>query len=103
MLEFSIVSLSAFVGALNELTKAVSKSVFKKEINRFIPIFSIIYGILLSIIGYRSQVSYFGTNIIEAIFIGLSSGAAATGYHQVGKQLMKTEEQESFDETEEDK
>jgi hypothetical protein len=30
-----------------------------------------------------------GSNLIEAIFIGLSAGAAATGINQVGKQLSK--------------
>jgi cysteine synthase len=30
-----------------------------------------------------------GTNLVEAIFIGISSGASATGINQVGKQLNK--------------
>lgn len=32
-----------------------------------------------------------GNNIIEAIFIGISAGAAATGIHQIGKQFGKTD------------
>ena len=33
-----------------------------------------------------------GNNLIEAIFIGLSAGAAATGVNQVGRQLTKNEQ-----------
>ena len=89
MLEFSIVTISVFVSTLNEITKAIVKGVFKKEINKFIPLFSITYGIVLAIIAFYTGIENFGNNLIEAIFIGLSSGAAAVGYHQVGKQLLK--------------
>lgn len=86
-MEFSIITVSAFVATLNEITKAISKDVFKKDINRFIPLFSVGYGLALGLIAWFSKISGFGTNAIEAAFIGLSSGAAATGYHQIGKQL----------------
>ena len=89
MLEFSIVTISVFVSTLNEITKAIVKGVFKKEINKFIPLFSIAYGIALAITAFYTGIENFGNNLIEAIFIGLSSGAAAVGYHQVGKQLLK--------------
>ena len=89
MLEFSIVTISVFVSTLNEITKAIVKGVFKKDINKFIPLFSITYGIVLAIIAFYTGIENFGNNLIEAIFIGLSSGAAAVGYHQVGKQLLK--------------
>lgn len=91
MLEFSIVTISIFVSTLNEITKSITKGVFNKEINRFIPLFSIAYGIILALAAFYTGLESFGNNIIEAIFIGLSSGAAATGYHQVGKQLFKQE------------
>ena len=48
------------------------------------------YGVILGIAGYYSRVSDFGDTLFEAVFIGISSGAAATGFHQVGKQLAKT-------------
>jgi len=89
MLEFSIVTISVFVSTLNEITKALVKGIFKKEINKFIPLFSIAYGIGLAIIAFYTGIENFGNNLVEAMFIGLSSGAAATGYHQVGKQLFK--------------
>ena len=95
MLEFSIVTISVFVSTLNEITKAIVKGVFKKEINKFIPLFSIAYGIALAITAFYTGIENFGNNLIEAIFIGLSSGAAAVGYHQVGKQLLKPSQQTS--------
>lgn len=89
MLEFSIVTISVFVSTLNEITKTLAKGVFKVEINRFIPLFSIVYGIGLAILAFYTGIENFGNNLVEAMFIGLSSGAAATGYHQIGKQLFK--------------
>ena len=89
MLEFTVVTISVFVSTLNEITKTLVKGVFHKEINRFIPIFSIMYGISLAILAFYTGIENFGNNLIEAMFIGLSSGAAAVGYHQVGKQLFK--------------
>ena len=93
MLEFSIVTISVFVSTLNEITKALAKGVFRKDINKFIPLFSIAYGIGLAIAAFYTGIENFGNNIIQAVFIGLSSGAAAVGYHQVGKQLLKPQEQ----------
>lgn len=89
MIEFSSLTISAFVAVLNEVTKTISKNVFKKDINKFIPIFSIVYGIILGIVGRLFYTESFG-DWVNAIFIGICSGAAATGYHQIGKQLMKT-------------
>ena len=102
MLEFSIVTISVFVSTLNEITKALVKGIFKKEINKFIPLFSIAYGIGLAIIEFYTGIENFGNNLVEAMFIGLSSGAAATGYHQVGKQLFKTENQPTATESTEE-
>ena len=89
-MEFSIVTISAFVGVLNEVVKKIA-SIFNKDINKFIPLFSIGFGIILGICGYFIPNVKMGNNIIEAIFIGISSGAAATGCHQVYKQLKPEE------------
>ncbi len=91
MLEFSIVTISTFVAMLNECTKYFAKLIFKKDIKKYIPIFSVLYGIILSIAGYYMTSVEMGNNIIEAIFIGISAGAAATGIHQIGKQFGKTD------------
>lgn len=89
MLELSIVSISSFVTFLDTVTIVIGRQCFKKDINRFIPIFSLVYGLALGIAGYFTPNINMGSNIIEAIFIGLSAGAAATGINQVGKQLSK--------------
>lgn len=92
MLEFSIISISAFVSVLNELTKTIANNCFKKSINRYIPIFSLVYGVALAITGYYIPDVYFGNNLVEAIFIGLAAGGAAVGVHQTFHQLSKPSE-----------
>ena len=87
MLEFSIATITVFVGFLNELVKFISKKCFDKEINKYIPLFSIGFGIILGVAGYFIPNVTMGNNIIEAIFIGIASGCSATGIHQIGKQL----------------
>ena len=88
MLEFSIITLSSFVTILVSTTKYIA-SLFKKDISYYLPIFAIIYGIILSVCGYYFTDVEMGNNIIEAVFIGISTGAGAVGINQVGKQLNK--------------
>ena len=101
-MEFSIVTISAFVGALNELVKKIA-SIYGKDLNKFIPIFSIVFGIMLGIAGYFIPNVAMGNNIVEAIFIGISAGAAATVCHQVYKQLKPEALPEEAFESEEEK
>lgn len=92
MLQFSIITIGSFVTMLDSITKYIGKFCFKKDISRAIPIFSIIYGVALGICGFYTPGVEMGRNLIEAVFIGLSAGAAATGINQVGKQLNKKED-----------
>lgn len=91
MLEFTAITLAAFVVALNEVVKIIAVAITgdEEKIKRYIPIFSLIFGVILGIIGYFMPNVVMGNNIVEAIFFGLASGASATGYHQVFKQLKK--------------
>ena len=89
MLEFSIITITSFVTILDTCTILIAKSFTKGDFKRFIPIFSLVYGVILGIIGFYMPSVEMGTNIVEAIFVGLSAGAAATGVNQVGKQLGK--------------
>lgn len=91
MLEFSIATIGAFVATLNELTKYVTKTYIKKDISRYIPLFSLLYGLILGISGFFIPNVEMGSNIVEAIFIGLSAGAASTGVHQIYKQQTKND------------
>ena len=88
MLEFSIITLSTFVTILVSTTRYVA-SIFKRDISYYLPIFAIIYGVILAVCGYYFTNVDMGSNIIEAIFIGISTGAGACGINQVGKQLNK--------------
>jgi len=92
---FSILTISPFVGVLNEATKSIAKC-FKKDINRYIPIFSLVYGVILGIVGYYIPGLDFGDNLVEAIFAGLVGGGAATGVHQTFHQISsKTDDANS--------
>ena len=84
MLEFSIISISTFVTVLNEVVKYMADTMFKKDIKRYIPMFSIVFGIVLGIIGFYIPNVEMGNNIVEAIFIGIAAGSAATGVNQIG-------------------
>lgn len=92
MLTFSIITITAFVSFLDTLTISIMKNFVKGDFKKFIPLFSLAYGLGLGIAGYYTPNVDMGSNIIEAIFIGLSAGAAATGVDQVGKQLGKKDE-----------
>lgn len=92
MLTFSIITITAFVSFLDTLTIAIMKNFVKGDFKKFIPLFSLVYGLGLGIAGYFTPNVDMGANLIEAIFIGLSAGAAATGVDQVGKQLGKKDE-----------
>ena len=87
MLEFSVATITVFVGLLNQLVKFISKTYFKFDIKKYIPLFSIGFGLILGIAGFFMPNVDMGNNIIEAIFIGIAAGCASTGVHQVGKQL----------------
>jgi hypothetical protein len=109
MLEFTAITLAAFVVALNEVVKIIAVAITgdEEKIKRYIPIFSLVFGVILGIIGYFMPNVTMGNNIVEAIFFGLASGASATGYHQVFKQLKKSptsndEEESVTEEIEED-
>jgi hypothetical protein len=89
MLEFSIITISSFVTILDETVKTISQQVFKKDVKKFLPLLSVIFGIGLGIIGFYTPGVDMGNNLVEAVFIGLAAGSAATGVHQITKQLNK--------------
>jgi len=91
MLEFTITTISVFVAALNELVKTISMKCFNYDIKKYIPLFSIGFGLILGILGYFAPNIKMGNNIVEAIFIGIASGGNAVGFHQIYKQLSKGE------------
>lgn len=89
MLEFTIATISVFVATLNELVKTISMKCFNYDIKKFIPLFSIGFGLILGILGYFAPNIMMGNNIVESIFIGIAAGGNAVGFHQIYKQLSK--------------
>ena len=102
MLQFSIITITTFVTMLVSTTRYIATACFRKDISRTLPIFSIVYGVALALAGYYATNVDMGNNVIEAFFIGLSAGAAATGFNQVGKQLYKGLDM-NFDDEDKDK
>ena len=88
--ELTIVTIGAFVAALNQATKYIATNFIKRDISKFIPICSVIYGLVLGIIGFYLPNANMGNNLVEAILIGISAGSASTGCHQIVKQLTKS-------------
>ena len=92
-LSFSISSIVIFVFILNSLTKYVLKTIEKESWYKYIPVCSLVYGVILGIAGYFIPDIEMGKNIVEAIFIGLAAGTGTTGIHQLYKQQTKIQEE----------
>ena len=92
IMKLSIVTIGMFVGLLNQGTKYIVTNFIKKDVSKFIPILSVVYGIILAVVGYFMPTIEMGSDIIEAIIIGVSAGSSSTGIHQIAKQLTKTQE-----------
>ncbi len=55
--------------------------------DKFIPIIVGICGGCLGILGLTVMPEFPADNMIDAVAVGIASGLAATGVHQIGKQL----------------
>jgi len=94
-MQLSILTIGSFVAILNQGTKYIASNFINKDVSKFIPICSVLYGIILGIIGFYLPDADMGKDIIEAIFIGISAGSASTGVHQITKQLEKDKNNKS--------
>ena len=75
---------------IGEIYKVVFKR--KEDLYKLIPVFVTLLGGLLGLGVYYLDKSYLEvTSIVSVLEIGLVSGAASTGLHQVLKQLLKKE------------
>lgn len=57
--------------------------------DKFIPIIVGVCGAILGVVGFKTMPSFPVDNFIDAIAVGIASGLAATGFHQIGKQLSE--------------
>lgn len=55
--------------------------------DKWIPCIVGILGGALGVIGLNTMASFPADNLLDAIAVGIASGLAATGFHQIGKQL----------------
>ena len=73
---------------IGEIYKVLFKS--KEDLYKLIPIFVTLLGGLLGLVMHLVEPSFFNVNsIISALEIGLISGSASTGMHQMVKQIWK--------------
>jgi hypothetical protein len=57
--------------------------------DKYIPIIVGLCGGILGVAGLLTMPTFPVDNVIDAVAVGIASGLAATGVHQIGKQLTK--------------
>lgn len=57
--------------------------------DKYIPVIVGVCGGILGAVGMKVMGDFPVANIIDAIAVGIESGLAATGVHQIGKQLSE--------------
>lgn len=57
--------------------------------NKWLPVICAFLGAILGVVGMYVMPDFPGTDILTSIAIGIVSGLAATGAHQIGKQLSE--------------
>lgn len=57
--------------------------------DKFIPVIVAVVGGALGVVGLYTIPDFPVDNIIDAIAVGIESGLASTGAHQIGKQLSE--------------
>ena len=73
---------------IGEIYKVLFKS--KEDLYKLIPILVILFGGLVGLVMHLVEPSYLKVeSIVSALEIGLISGAASTGMHQMVKQIWK--------------
>ena len=73
---------------IGEIYKVVFKS--KEDLYKLIPVFVTLLGGLVGLVMYYVEPSFLNVNnVISALEIGLISGSASTGMHQMVKQIWK--------------
>ena len=73
----TIAIITAFCYSVAELYKLTTWN------TKFIPVMCAIIGTLLGILGFYFVPGFPGTDPLESVMIGLASGLAATGTHEV--------------------
>ena len=80
-MEVSAITLICYLGGMGVKLSALD--------NKWIPLICGVMGGILGVVASYVMPNYPADNILDAIAIGIVSGLAATGAHQIGKQLSK--------------
>lgn len=101
-MQLSIATIGIFVGLLNEGVKYIMNNFIQKDMTKWIPVFSVVFGFILGVVGYFMPGVDMGSNLIEAMFVGITAGSSSTTVHQIYKQFSKDAESKKQEETKEE-
>ena len=88
----TIPALAAIVYTIIDIVKTAMGG--DEKFKRFIPLIACVLGAVCGVIAFYFVPGVMGTeNLLVAIIIGAASGLSATGTNQVAKQLTKTTEE----------
>lgn len=88
-METSLLLITFIAGLIAEAFKKILPKLTTKNISHFIPVISLISGIIISIICFYTNTMNVGETLIQAIIIGAIGGAGMTGLHQLPTQMRK--------------
>ena len=83
---FGFATVAAITALVFFIAEGVKRIGFKDNL---IPVLCGLVGAILGVVGYFLMPDYPAGDIMTAIVVGIESGLAATGGHQVYKQLTK--------------
>lgn len=83
---FGFATVAAITALVFFIAEGVKRIGFKDNL---IPVLCGLVGAILGVVGYYLMPDYPAGDIMTAIVVGIESGLAATGGHQVYKQLTK--------------
>lgn len=88
-METSLIMITLVTGVLSQIVKKSLPKFTTKDLTNFIPIVSILFGVILSIICYFTGFLYVGDGLFESIIYGVIAATGMTGLHQVPTQIRK--------------
>lgn len=88
-METSLLLITFIAGLIAEAFKKILPKLTTKNISHFIPVISLISGIIISIICFYTNTMNVGETLIQAIIVGAIGGAGMTGLHQLPTQMRK--------------
>lgn len=97
---YAIPIITATVATLDQATKWFCNVILHKNVNKYIPMFSVVFGLIVGIVCWWqfNELLPDNTTWFQSMVIGVTSGSSSTGLHQIEKQLTKSNCDKSDDE-----